>query len=82
MPFWVNACVNIVFVAFIYVGLVGRPAVVAEARLRRNVLCPVVPIAVAPCVLERMAFGAVEVDPNRTALTPCHQIGPAFANLG
>ena len=82
MPLGIGVCVNIVFVTFVYVGPVSRPAVVAETRLRRNILSPVVTIAVFSCVLERVVVGAVEVDPHCTALTPGHQISRAFADLG
>ena len=70
----ISACVSIVFVTFVYVGPVSRPAVVAETRLRLNIFSPVVTVAVFPCVLERVVVGAVEVDPYCTALTPGHQI--------
>ena len=83
MPLGIGVCVNIAYVTFVYVGPVSRPAVVAETRLRRNILSPVVTISVFSYVLERVVVGAVEVDPHRTtALTPGHQTSRAFSDLG
>ena len=82
MPLGIGVCVDIALVTFVYVGPISRPAIVAETRLRRNVLSPVVTIAVFSCVLERVVVGAVEVDPHSKALTPGHQISRAFSNLG
>jgi hypothetical protein len=79
MPLGVVVGVRLL-VTFVYVGLVGGPAVVAEAGLRRDVLPPVVAVAVVP-VRERVILCAVEVDPNCAALTPCHLFGRAFQNL-
>ena len=69
-----------VLVAFVHVGLVGGPAIVAEARLRRHVLGPVVAVAVVT-VGKRVVLRAVEVDPHRTAFAPGHLVSRAFQHL-
>ena len=79
MPFGVVVRV-LVLVAFVHVGLVGGPATVAEARLRRHVLRPVVAVTVV-AVCKRVVLRAVEVNPHSTAFAPGHLVSRAFQHL-
>ena len=72
VPLGVGVCLNLFLVALICVGLVSRPAVVAENRLRRDIFRTVVANVVVSWVLKRVVVGAVEVDSHRAALAPGH----------
>ena len=69
MPLGIGVCVGIVFVTFVYVGPLSRPAIVAETRLRRNILSPIVTIAVFSCVLERGRWRSRSGSPLHSAHT-------------
>ena len=79
MPFGVVVRV-FVLVTFVHVGLVGGPALVAEARFRSHVLGPVVAVAVVS-VGKRVVLRAAKVDSHRTSFAPGHLVSRAFQNF-
>ena len=72
VPLGIGVCFDLFLVALIYVGLVSRPEVVAENRLRRDILRTVVANVVVSLVLKRVVVGTVEVASHRALLAPSH----------